>query len=521
MKRLLWLPTLTFSIALAACGGGGGTTITPPPPTGGFTVSSLKGNYAFTMSGMDPSTGAYFVRVGSFVADGAGNITNVLEDVVDLGTSVNQSSLSGKYTVLANGRGTIILTDTSGNTLDLTMELQSSSQGLLVETDGNFASSGSFNLQNVNDFALTSLSGNYVFDMSGVNTASTNVTSISIIGDIVANGGTITSGVIDTNDFNNGPSGATALTPGSYQLDPANGSTFGRGTATFAGRNFAFYIVDATHIKFIEEDVSGLEGISGDGVLQSGTIPTTTAAFTGNFVYLVGGSSSNGADASVARINANGSGGIGAISFDENNDGMNKGDIHIAQGSNISNATYAIDTANAGSGRGTFTFTDSTGGTFSYVFYLYSSGSGVIQDVSSNIVADGTLLAQSGSPFTLSGMAGSYVYNWNGVNNSSFNEEDFIAQFTLASGTTNNISGVLDGTVIGSSAGNGYPNIGTQGTLTIASDSTTNNTLTIVAGSPLAATYNSVAYIVDANTILVLDTDQANVLAGIVSRQSQ
>lgn len=521
MKRLLWLSTLAFSVALAACNSGGGSSITVPPPTGGFTLGSLNGTYAFSMSGMDPSTGAYFVRTGSFVADGAGNISSGLEDAVDLGSAVNEVTLSGKYTVLANGRGTIVLTDSSGDTLDWTMDLQSSSQGLLVETDGNFASSGSFNLQNVNDFLLTSIAGNYVFDFSGINLGPSGaaVTNISIIGDIAANGGSITGGVIDTNDFNNGPSGATILTPGSYQLDPTYGTTYGRGTATFAGRTFAFYIVDATHLKFIEEDATGTEGASGDALVQTGAIPATTAAFTGNFVYLVGGASTLGADASVARFTVSGPGTIGSISYDENNAGT---PAHISQGSNISNATCAIDAANAGSGRGTFTFTDSTGGTFSYVFYLYSPNSGVIQDVSTNIVADGTLLGQSGSPFTLAGLAGNYVYNWNGVNNSSLNEEDFIGQFTLASGSSNNISGVLDGTVVGASAGNLYPNIGTQGTLTINStDSTTNNTLTIVAGSPLSATYNSVAYVVDASTVLVLDTDKSSVLAGVVTRQSQ
>jgi hypothetical protein len=480
----------------------------------------LKGNYAFSMSGMDPANnGAYFARVGSFVADGAGNIKSGYEDVVDLGVSVGQVTFSGQYNVLANGRGTIILTDTLGDPpLDLTMDLQSSSQGLLVETDGNIASSGSFNLQNTNDFLATSVSGNYVFDFSGISLAGTNVTNISIIGYIAPNGtGSITTGVFDTNDANNGPSGATTLSPGSYQLDPSYGATYGRGIASFGGASFAFYIVDSTHLKFIEEDPSELVGSSGDAVLQSGTIPATTAAFTGSFVYLVGGSSTStlGPDASVARFTAN-AGAISAISFDENNDGTH---IPITQGTNISNATYAIDTANAGSGRGTFTFTDSTGGTFSYVFYLYSPNSGVIQDVSANIVADGTLLGQSGSPFTLSGLASGYVYNWNGVNVSSSDEDDFIGQFTLASGSTNNITGVLDGTVIGAGGGNSYADIRTQGTLTIASDSTTNNTLQITGGSALS--FKSVAYIVDANTMLILDTDTTQVLAGIATRQSQ
>lgn len=520
MKRLLWLPTLAFCVALAACSGGGGSSITVPPPQGGFTLASLKGTYAFSMSGMDPSTGAYFARIGSFVADGAGNISSWQEDVVDLGTSVGQDTLSGKYNVLASGRGTIVLTDTTGNKLDCTLDLQSSGQGLLVETDGNFASSGSFNIQNTADFLATSVSGTYVFDFPGVSLSGTSVTPISLIGTITPNGsGVISGGVFDTNDANNGHIGPSTFSPGSFQLDPTYGSTYGRGVASFGGATFAFYIVDSTHIKFIEEDPNELVGSSGDALLQSGTIPTTTAAFTGSFAYLTGGSSTltQGAEASVGRFTVSGPGTIGTISYDENNNGTA---THISQGSNITNATYAIDTTNAGSGRGTMTFTDSTGGTFSYVFYLYSPTSGVIQDVSTNIIADGTLLGQSGSPFTLSGLAASYAYNWNGVNNSSGNEEDFIGLFTLGTGTTSNITGVLDGTVVGSSGGNSYPNIGTQGTLTIASDGTTNNTLQIVAGSPLSATNNSVVYVVNANTMFILDTDNSSVLAGVATRQS-
>lgn len=472
------------------------------------------------MTGMDPGTGAYFARTGSFVADGAGNISSAVEDVVDLGSTVNQDTLTGKYTVLASGRGTIVLTDPSSNTLDLTMDLQSTTQGLLVETDGNFASSGSFNIQNVNDFLATSVSGTYVFDFPGVSLAGTNVTPISLIGTITPNGtGVISGGVFDTNDANNGHIGPSTFSPGSFQLDPTYGSTYGRGVASFGGATFAFYIVDSTHLKFIEEDPNGLVGSSGDALLQSGTIPTTTAAFTGSFAYLIGGSSisTEGADASVGRFTVSGTGTIGTISYDENNNGTA---THISQGSNITNATYAIDTTNAGSGRGTMTFTDSSGGTFSYVFYLYSSTSGVIADVSTNIIADGTLLGQSGSPFTLSGLAASYAYNWNGVNNSSGNEEDFIGLFTLGTGTTSNITGVLDGTVIGLTNGVSYPDIGTQGTLTIASDGTANNTLQIVSGSPLSVTYNSVAYVVNANTVLILGTDSGQVLAGVATRQT-
>jgi hypothetical protein len=518
VKRLSWLATLACAAALTACGGGGGSTIPPPPPTGGFSVSSLKGQYAFSMSGSDTG-GAYIARTGSFVADGAGNITSAMEDVVDLGsgTAAVVTFVPGSYSVQANGRGVIALKDNSGDPpLTLTMDLQSPSQGFLVETDGNAATSGNFNLQTPADFLATSFNGNYVFDFSGADSSGVNT---SIIGNISANGtGAITGGVIDTNDATNGPSGATPLTlPATYQLDPANGTTFGRGTASFAGHVYAFYIVDATQIMFLQEDPLG--GSSGNANLQTGTIPTQNSGFTGSFAYLVGGQSTAGPDAAVARFTADGAGGIGTISYDENNDGTA---FHISQGSNISNATYAIDTTNTGSGRGTLNFTDSSHGTFQYVFYVITPTSGVIQDVSTNgTVADGMLLSQTGAPFTLSALAGNYVINWNGVDLSSSSVENFVGQYVLASSASSNISGVVDGTILGVNGSiNGFSDIGSQGTLTITSDGSANNTYQIVAGNPLGATYNYQAYIVDANTVFLVSTDSSRVLAGFVLRQS-
>jgi hypothetical protein len=477
------------------------------------------------MSGLDTS-GAFFAQTGSFVADGAGNITSGLEDLVDLGATPSSEEVtfsSGKYTVLADGRGTIVFQDSLGGTLTLAMEIQSSGQGFLVETDKAAASSGSFNLQTTTDFAATALNGNYVFDFSGESLTGATPTVVSTVGNISATGnGIITGGVVDINDGNAGVSSAVNILPGSYALDPANGATFGRGTAQFAGHTFAFYIVDATRIKVLQEDSQG--GSTGDAVLQSGAIPTQNSGFTGSFAYLVGGSSTVGPDAAVARFTADGKGGVGAISYDQNNDGAV---IHVSQGTNISNASYAIDTVNAGSGRGTFTFADSSSGlTFQYVFYMATPTSGVVQNVTSGFIADGIVLAQTGSPFTAAGVAGNYVSNWSGVDLSSLSVENFVGQYALGNSASNNISGVVDGTILGANNSGGsnvnlFTDIGTQGKLTINADGTNNNVYQILAGNPLGITYNYYAYIVDANTVLIVSTDKTRVLAGFVSRQSQ
>jgi len=517
VKRLLLVATAFFAGVVAGCGGGGGNPA-PPPPTGGFTNASLKGQYTFSMSGSDP-TGAYIARTGTFIADGAGNISGGLEDVVALGSGSPPtivSFTSGTYEIQANGRGLVVFQTGSGGVLQVNMAMSSVSQGYLVQTDLNATSSGSFNIATPTDFAASTVNGKYVFDVSGVSISPTAIAPLSVIGQVIADGnGNVTGGLIDTNDGNVAlPSGATAVNPGTFGMDTTNGTTYGRGAITFNGRAFAFYIVDNTRVKFIEEDSIG--GTTGDAVLQSG-VPTTTAAINGSFTYLVGGSAlvgDFGPDARVARFTADGSGNVGAISYDENNDGNYN---HISQGSNISAATYTIDSS--GSGRGTFTFKDSSSGTFTYVFYLSSASQGVLQDTSANLIADGTILAQSAGPFTLSGSAGTYAFNWSGVELGSNTavpfEEDFTGQFALTSASSSNVSGVADFVELGLSGNNLFTNIAVSGALTISGDGTQNNQYKIVlAGSP-STTITFQAYFAGPNTFFLVCSDNTRTTAGI------
>lgn len=524
MRELLSAAVAVLAMTLAACGGGG-SSVAPPPPSGSFSNASLKGQYAFSMSGLDLS-GAYIARVGSFTADGAGNITAGLEDVLDLGSGQPASLVSftgGNYQIESNGRGLVVLQAASGGGLQLTMMLQTISNGYLVQTDLNATSSGAFNLQTSADFTAAALASPYVFDFSGASFSGVNVAPISMIGEIRTDGnGNITGGVMDTNDGSVGaPSGATAVAPGTYQLDSVNGPPFGRGTLAFNGRSFAFYIVDGTHIKVLEEDTLG--GTSGDALQQAGTVPTQNSEFSGSFVYLVGGASVKGGQGPVvraARFTANGAGGLGTISLDDNNDG---GYTHISQGSNISAASYSIDTTNAGSGRGTFTFKDSSAGTFADLFYMISPTQAVVQDTSVGIIGDGPLYAQTGGPFTVSGSAGNYVFNWSGEllgpSTAVPFEEDFDGQFTLSSAASSNITGVVDYTELGLSGNNLFSNEELGGTLTISGDGTANNLYKFVVNGSSSSTINFQAYFANAGTVLLVSSDSNRTTAGLVNQQ--
>lgn len=529
----MFCATAAFAAFLAACGGSTGF-IAPPPPTGGYTNANLKGQYAFSMVGvsancsvMGGSCGAYLARVGSFIADGNGNILGGLEDVLDLGSAQPATVLSltgGTYQIQPNGRGTLTLTSASGG-LPLSITIKSNGAGYLMQTDLKASTSGTFTPQMGAPFSTGSLNGSYVFDFSGVSLSASTAAPISIIGQMTATGnGVITGGTLDVNDGNStaGPSGALAIPASAYQLDSTNGTSFGRATMTLNGRTYALYIVDATHLKALEEDALG--GASGDAFLQSGSIPASNAAFTGSFVYFVGGASklgSQGPTAREARFTADGTGTLTAISCDENYNGTY---THIGQGSNISSATYSIDTAHAGSGRGTFTFTDSQHGTRVYVFYMSSPTQAVLQDTSTGIIADGSMFAQSAGPFTLPASTANYIFAWNGVRLGSSTpvpfEENFVGQYALTGAATPNIAGIVDYVELGlASTQDMFTGVGISGTLTMSGDGTNGNAYSIhVSGSP-ATTVNFLAYFVNADTVFLVCKDSNRTTAGIAALQ--
>ena len=196
MNRLCLALTLAAAVFAAACGGGGSTPA-PPPPTGNFSNSSLNGQYAFAMSGSDAITGSFFARVGSFTADGNGNITGGIEDVnTALNGPQTLAFTASTYTVQADGRGVINLSNATG-TLSFSITILSPTKGLIVETDLNATASGTFLLQSSSSFNAAGISGNYVFDFSGLDPGGA---PDSIVGQFVSTGsGSLSSGLLDAN----------------------------------------------------------------------------------------------------------------------------------------------------------------------------------------------------------------------------------------------------------------------------------------------------------------------------------
>src|SRR5215467_13311111 len=142
MKGGAFLLVLFLAAFGAACSGGGSST-PPPPPQLGFTNSSLKGQYAFFMSGQAPD--GFIARIGTFIADGNGGITAGGIEVVS--TFSNGFQLlnfnTSNYQVNTDGRGAINLTNITGTT-SFSITMSSVSGGYICQTDGITGTSGTF-----------------------------------------------------------------------------------------------------------------------------------------------------------------------------------------------------------------------------------------------------------------------------------------------------------------------------------------------------------------------------------------
>jgi len=516
IMRLLPLVTILLASLTAACNNGG--TIVgppPPPPTGNFSNASLQGQYAFSMSGTElcgPSPGfsTFFARAGSFTADGSGHISGGVEDV-NVCTGVGTLPFtSGTYSISADGRGTLNLTNSTGTT-SYSLTLTSPTQGFVAQTDGNATASGSLQRQDPAAFSNPAIANGYVFDVFGASSASNPE---SIIGRFDADGaGNISLGLYDSNEAGT-PSGQQLFPAGAlYQFDHTFGQS-GRGVANIAGHNFAFYIVDATRLKLVGTDFP--EVFSGE-VFAQRNIVFSDASLNSGFAFLLGGSSSSGPIATAGRFTADGVGNLSEIFLDENNNRTVT--LLPSQGGTVA-GTYTVD-AN-GLGGGVATWTDSkVPGSFDFIFYLISPTEAVFQETDIGITSDGTLLAQAAGPITPASLAGDFASVLSGVtqNGSIVDSNDFVGQLKLTSASGNNATGIMDFTEFSPAHQHQFFDIQSSGPLNITSPGTGPNILTLTTTFPSPQTFNFTAYAVDSNTVFLVGVDNNRVLAGSIARQ--
>jgi hypothetical protein len=477
----LYIVTTITLLLLVGCGGG--NSLSFPTPQGGFTNANLNGAYAFSYTGTDAN--GFLSVAGSFQADGAGHVTSGTEDINSGAAVRTNAAVSGTYTVRADGRGSAALNSAAGNsTLDFV--LVAGGHALVTRFDTAATGSGTIDQQTPSAFTNAALAGSFAFSLSGIDTGGV---PLAVAGNFTADAsGNLTAGLDDSND-----NGIVVTN------DPMTGSipvtASGRGTATLntvrGALNFAYYVVDANHLKVVGTNT--LPALGGEAFRQTG--PFTNASVSGPFAFTIAGADLlNGSPfAAGGVLTSNGAGTISAGVEDFNDAGL----ITAA-------ATFTGSYTMAPSGRGTLTLSTSAG-TFNFVMYP-SSGGVVVLETDARFLTSGTALQQQATAFTGGSLQGTYGLNFTGASTSA--ELDSIAEFT--SDGVSKLTGIID---VNNSGGItfGQP---LNGSFTVAANGRTTMTLQTPLG-----TQNLAVYLVNGNRALFVELDAGLIAAGDIRHQ--
>ena len=378
-------------------------TINNPPNANN---AELNGQYAYEINSFGSAAGSQHAEVGSFTADGNGNITKGVADFNGLPTLTISG---GSYAVGPDHRGTATFNFLSGGSRTIAFAVGSlngsnvATAGRLVEFDYTTAvngpvGSGVIYLQQSAAFALSSIKGPYAFQLIGQNTSATRVVQS---GSIAADGaGNLTAGELDLNS--NGTGTNTAFT-GTLTTDPANTATFGRlnlsctsCSAIGAAGNEVVYIVSANQALIMTTDAESSAGLmSGEMQSQSSTSFANTDLKGAAVFYLEDvGNTAGDARATLGLTSFDGAGNLTVVSQDKNDSGVN------TTKTNQTGLTYSV----AANGRLTITGANSPLGG-----YLLSQTAAFLMETSGGTNA-GFVEVQSGGPFSTASISGNYIF---------------------------------------------------------------------------------------------------------------
>jgi hypothetical protein len=470
-------------VILAGCGGGG--SINFPPPQGTFTNANLSGPFAFSYIGSD--AGGFLSAAGSFVADGAGHISSGIEDINSSSGVSPNIAVTGTYLVRADGRGSITLnspTPNSNSTLDFV--IVAGGHALVTRFDTRATGSGTIDQQTPSAFSNAALAGPFAFTLSGINTGGVPLAVGGVFTSDAA--GNLTAGTDDSND-----NGLVVTN------DPITGSipvaSTGRGIATIntslGTLTFAFYVVDANHLKIVE--TNAIPALGGEAFRQTG--PFTNASVSGPFAFTVAGTD-------LLSFNPFAAGGVLTSDGVGN---VTSGIEDFNDASSISTAvpftgTYTV----ASTGRGTLALNTGAG---AFSFAIYPSSGGVLSlETDNRFLTTGAALQQQTTPFSAGSLQGTYGMNFTGAAGGS--ELDSISEFT-ADGV-GKLNGIID---INNSGGITFGQSMT-GTFVAASNGRFASSLQ----TPLGV-QNTVVYLVDGNRALFVEVDGGLVAAGDIRHQ--
>jgi hypothetical protein len=476
--------------------------------------SQLSGQYVYFVQGTDVD--GFYTAVGSFVADGNGNITSGEQDFYDAGDVQDQADpLTGTYSIAANGQGSMTVTTANGGlTLPnggvetFSFALTSTTHGLVVEFDAEDTSSGTIDFQTTTGTTsgtnAASITGDYSFATSGEDLSNEVSLTFGGVANLSASSGSVTSGTIYVND---GGTTQNSGTTGSVTGPDA----FGRGTiSTSFGVNFVYYAVQGEVLRVVESDVpTFITGGTFYGQGAPGTNSTfSVSSLSGTYAFFESGSTVNGPLAIAGQFTA-ASGNLSAGFADTNDDGT------YEKGS-IAASPYTL----AGNGSGTLTLPGTPTTTEDVSALLIFATDPTLNLLDPNNTASGTggaLIMDNDAgaygtglivPQTTGALQGNYAVNLQLFNNSSA-EIDFVGQSTQSGGS-------FTGTVDLNDDGTTATAVNFSGSSAADSTNVGRYTGSFTVG---ANSYNITYYQVNSGEFLILDTDSSDVANGFLQSQ--
>src|SRR5271155_5367665 len=328
----------TVTIGASAGANSGTSTVTVLYSSASLTTSTIgTGQYALAFSGVDFQAGLPVDVAGSILTSGSagsasGTITGGEVDIntATFGPSFGVQVSGGTFQVgPLDGRTSIVVTLATNSfaaSLNLQATLATNQHALLIDFDSTDTGSGTLDAQNVN--AFTPLSGRFAYQYFGSDTFGNPV---SVAGTFVANGVNSIqinnpNSPVNVQDLTYVPLNSNTLTVVTNDIS-LNGSyttpdSFRRGTITMnstslATLNFAYYVIDQTHLKLVEIDPSQTYVLFGEAY----STPTATTLLNGGVALTFGGAANNAPYAGGAVFAINGATVNSGGALDINNSG--------------------------------------------------------------------------------------------------------------------------------------------------------------------------------------------------------
>lgn len=392
------------------------TTPTPQTASANLTITvtqgntdnaRLSGNYAFIVSGFDSITPPLpvFVAGGSFVADGAGNISAGLMDINDTTNDPRNPTFTGSYSIGQNGVGFMTLKSTDiVPTRTFALSMMANGNANIIEFDdttggfigGSARNSGVLLKQDPSAFTGAPASATYAFGFSGIDSTQNRY---GLAGTFSSNGSGGLSGISEDSNDAGTISSQSGLTGTSTAVD-----SNGRGTITINTAIYSFYVVTASEMLVVGIDTFAPGGnplVSGTILRQSCSGCFTNTSLSAPSAFEITALNGSAAESQVGVFNGI-SGGF-SLNSDQNSGGTLTQPSGSGTYSVATNGRVTVIPGSTGSG-----FQNTTPTSTQPVFYMVSNNEAFIIGTDA-AVSFGFVTAQSGLPFTAASLSGTYA----------------------------------------------------------------------------------------------------------------